>query len=133
MTRGAGRGSRPLATLIPLGIANHAVLAGSRVTVSLDALAMGASPFVVGVLMAPYALLPMLLAIAAGRLSDRAGMRRPMLIGTTGIAIGAALPVLFAGLPILFASAAVVGAGFMIFQVAAQKATGELGGPAERA
>jgi MFS family permease len=133
VTRGADRGSRTLAILIPLGIANHAVLAGSRVTVSLAALAMDASPFIVGVLMALYALLPMLLAVAAGRFSDRAGAQRPMLIGTTGVAIGAALPVIFAGLPILFASAAIVGAGFMIFQVAAQNATGELGGPAERA
>jgi MFS family permease len=39
----------------------------------------------------------------------------------------------FPGLPMLFASAAIVGAGFMLFQVAAQNATGELGGPAERA
>ncbi|HEX9302663.1 MAG TPA: MFS transporter [Casimicrobiaceae bacterium] len=133
MTGGPGRDSRTLAILIPLGIANHAVLAGSRVTVSLEALSMGASPFTVGVLMALYALLPMLLAVAAGRFSDRVGMRRPMLIGTSGIAMGAALPVAFAGLPVLFASAAIVGAGFMIFQVAAQNATGELGGPAERA
>ncbi len=133
MTGGPGRDSRTLAILIPLGIANHAVLAGSRVTVSLEALSMGASPFTVGVLMALYALLPMLLAVAAGRFSDRVGMRRPMLIGTSGIAMGAALPVAFAGLPVLFASAAIVGAGFMIFQGAAQNATGELGGPAERA
>jgi len=133
VTGGPGRDSRTLAILIPLGIANHAVLSGSRVTVSLEALSMGASPFTVGVLMALYALLPMLLAVAAGRFSDRVGMRRPMLIGTSGIAMGAALPVAFAGLPVLFASAAIVGAGFMIFQVAAQNATGELGGPAERA
>src|SRR4030095_15355215 len=88
VTRGSGRESRTLAILIPLGIANHAVLSGSRVTVSLEALSMGASPFTVGVLMALYALLPMLLAVAAGRFSDRVGMRRPMLIGTAGIALG---------------------------------------------
>jgi uncharacterized protein (TIGR00297 family) len=50
---------------------------------------MGASPFTVGVLMALYALLPMLLAVAAGRLSDRVGTRRPMLIGSALIALGA--------------------------------------------
>ncbi len=126
-------GSRTLATLIPLGIANHAVLAGSRVTASLDALGRGASTFTVGVMMALYALLPMALAVAAGRFSDRAGVRKPMLLGTAGVAAGAALPVLLPGLAALFASAAIVGAGFMVFQVAAQNATGELGGPAERA
>ena len=60
----------------------------------------------VGVLMALYALLPMLLAVAAGRFSDRVGVRRPMLVGTAAIAVGAALPVALPGLPALFASAA---------------------------
>lgn len=133
MSERASRGSRTLAALIPLGIANHAVLAGSRVTVSLDALSMGASPFTVGVLMALYALLPMLLAVAAGRLSDRVGVRLPMLLGSAGIAIGAALPFAFPGMPMLFASATILGMGFMTFQVATQNATGELGGAPERA
>ena len=128
-----GDGRRTLAWLIPLGIANHSVLTGSRVTVSLSALDRGASPLTVGVLMALYALLPMLLAVAAGRFSDRAGVRRPMLIGTTAIAFGAALPILVPGMPMLFASAVILGSGFMMFQVATQNATGELGGPSERA
>jgi MFS family permease len=128
-----GAGRRTLAWLIPLGIANHAVLAGSRVTVSLAALDRGASPLTVGVLMALYALLPMLLAVAAGRFSDRVGARRPMLIGTAAIALGAGLPIAVPGMPMLFASAAILGSGFMAFQVAAQNATGELGGPSERA
>ena len=63
---GNGRHARTLVALIPLGIANHAVLAGSRVTVSLDALSRGASPFTVGVLMSLYAVLPMLLADRRG-------------------------------------------------------------------
>jgi MFS family permease len=126
-------GRRTLIRLILLGIANHAVLSGSRVTVSLAALATGATPLTVGVLMALYALLPMLLAVSAGRFSDRVGVRRPMLVGTMAIAVGAALPIAFPGLPILFASAAILGTGFMIFQVAAQNVTGELGGPTERA
>ena len=119
--------------LILLGIANHAVLSGSRVTVSLAALDKGATPLTVGVLMALYALLPMVFAVAAGRFSDRVGVRRPMLFGTAAIAVGAALPIAFPGLPILFASAAILGTGFMVFQVATQNVTGELGGPAERA
>jgi MFS family permease len=128
-----GNGQRTLAWLIPLGIANHSVLTGSRVTVSLAALDRGASPLTVGVLMALYALLPMLLAVAAGRFSDRAGVRRPMLIGTIAIALGASLPMLAPGMPMLFASALILGSGFMVFQVATQNVTGELGGPSERA
>ena len=119
---------RSLAVLILLGIANHTVLAGSRVAVSLAALDQGASTFTVGVLMALYAVLPMLLAVSAGRLCDRAGARPPMLAGCVLIAVGACLPVLRNGLPALYASAALLGVGFMVFQVAAQNATGELGG-----
>jgi len=119
---------RTLAALILLGIANHTVLTGSRVIVSLDALSMGASPFTVGVLMALYALLPMLLSVAAGRVSDRIGHRWPMRIGSALIAIGAVLPIAFPGFPALFASAPLVGVGFMAFQLAAQSATGEVGG-----
>ena len=105
--------------LIPLGIASHTVLAGSRVAVSLAALAQGASPFTVGVLMALYALLPMLAAVATGRLSDRIGVRGPLLAGAVGLAVGVSLPLFSLGLPTLYASATIVGLAFMTFQIAA--------------
>jgi MFS family permease len=132
VTDGARRDSRTLTLLVLLGIANHSVLNGSRVIVSLDALSRGASAFTVGVLMALFALLPMLLAVAAGRLSDRVGTRRPMLIGSALTGIGAVVPVAIPGLPPLFVSATLLGVGFMVFQIAAQNATGELGGPSAR-
>lgn len=126
-------GNPTLWAMITLGIANHIVLTGNRVTVSLEALRLGASTAVVGVLLALYALLPMLCAVAAGRLSDRVGVRRPMLVGSIGLAIGSALPALVPGFAALFVSAAVVGVSFMLFQVPAQNATGELGDVADRA
>lgn len=122
-----------LVAIVVLGIVNHVVLAGSRVTVTLDALRQGTSTAVVGVLLALFALLPALFAVAAGRLSDRIGVRRPMIVGSIVLAVGALLPLLFGGLPGLFVSAAVMGVGFMLFQVPAQNAAGELGPPAERA
>ena len=74
--------------MIALGIANHIVLTGNRITVSLEALRLGASAAVVGVLLALYALLPMMLrggggtadrpcrrAAADARRFDRAGGR----------------------------------------------------------
>ena len=129
-SKGAGR---TLPALILLGVANHTVLAGTRVTASLEALSRGASPFTVGVVMALFALLPMVFAVAAGRLSDRVGVRRPLVLGSVGLAIGATLPVVVPGLPVLFVAASLLGVAFMTFQVAAQNATGELGGPADRA
>jgi MFS family permease len=127
------RSSRTLPALIALGILNHTVLAGSRITVSLYALSLDGSPFVVGSLMGLYSFLPMWLAVGAGRLSDRIGVRRPMLAGSLGIALGVVLPRVFPGLPALFASTSLIGASFMLFQVAAQHATGALGPPTERA
>jgi MFS family permease len=129
----APRASRTLPALIALGILNHTVLAGSRITVSLYALSLDGSPFVVGSLMGLYSFLPMWLAVGAGRLSDRIGVRRPMLAGSLGIALGVVLPRVFPGLPALFAATSLIGASFMLFQVAAQHATGALGPPTERA
>jgi len=128
-----GRARRTLPALITLGILNHTVLTGSRVTVSLYALSLAESPFVVGTLMGLYSFLPMWLAVGAGRLSDRAGVRRPLLLGSLGIAIGVVLPRVFPGLPALFFTTSIIGVSFMLFQVAAQNATGALGPPAERA
>jgi MFS family permease len=132
VTEAPGRTSHTLVALIGLGILNHTVLAGSRVTVSLYALSQGASPFVVGSLMGLYSFLPMLLSIGAGRLSDRIGVRRPMLVGSCGVAIGAGLPWLVPGTAILFASTALIGMSFMLYQVAAQHTTGALGTPGDR-
>jgi MFS family permease len=132
VTAAAARSSHTLAGLIALGILNHSVLAGGRVTVSLYALGQGASAFVVGSMMALYSFLPMLLAVGAGRLSDRIGVRRPMLVGSCGIALAAVLPALVPGLAILFVTTALTGMSFMLFQVAAQNATGALGAPEDR-
>ncbi len=128
------RGANPhLLALIGLGIANHTAMAGNRVAVSLYALHLGASAAVVGVLLALYAFVPMFTAVAAGRLSDRIGVRRPMITGSLALAAGAVLPAVVPGLPALFASATIVGVAFMLFQVATQNATGEMDGPSGRA
>jgi MFS family permease len=119
--------------LIGLGILNHTVLTGSRVTVSLYALSLGSSTFVVGALMGLYAFLPMLLAVAAGRLTDRVGLRKPMLVGSCGVAIAAALPCFMSGIAPLFVTTALLGISFMLFQLATQNATGMFGHPSERA
>ena len=111
---------------------NHVVLSGTRITVSLDALSRGASPAVVGVLMALFALLPMFFGIAVGRLADRIGVRKPMVWGSVGCVAGAALPALVPGVPTLFISASLIGLAFIFFQVPAQQATGEMGAPEER-
>jgi len=130
---GARWPSRTLAGLIALGVCNHVTLSGARVAVALDALDRGASPATVGVLVALFALLPVFLGVPVGRLADRIGVRRPMLWGSVGTAAGAMLPFAFPGLPALYAAAALIGGSFTLFQVPAQRATGELADAPDRA
>lgn len=127
-----GRRPSTFTVLIGLGVANHIGLSGSRVAVTLYALSLGAGAPTVGVLIALYAFLPALFAIPSGRLIDRIGVRKPMLVGSCGIALGAGVALVAPGLPALFVAAPLIGVSFMAFQVAAQYATGEMGGPAAR-
>jgi len=68
--------------VILLSVLSSIAYRGSKVLVSLDALHLGANSFMVGVLAALYALFPLLLAVYAGRISDRIGVRYPILFGS---------------------------------------------------
>lgn len=112
---------------------NHAGFGGSRVAVSLYALELGASQLTIGVLMALYALCPMLLAVYIGQLADRVGPRLPMLLGTTGVAVALLLPPLFPGLVTLYISALLLGTSFHFFFVTVTGIAGGIGGAENRA
>ncbi len=118
--------------IVLLCILNHAAFTGSRVVFSLYAIDLGAHSFAIGVLVSFYALCPLVLAIYAGKLIDRLGARLPMLLGTLGLAVGIALPVLVAGLATLYVAALLLGTSFMFFFVAVQGITGAVGRPADR-
>lgn len=106
---------------------------GSKVVVSLDALRLGANSFEVGVLAALYAVFPLLLAVYAGRVSDRIGVRTPILFGSMGIAAGILLPVLHGGLFTLFLCPTLIGLGQIFFHVSIHNAVGSIGGAEHRA
>ena len=99
---------------------------------SLSAISQGASPLTIGVLMALYAVIPMLLAVQAGRLVDRVGAFRPIAIAGTILAAGMLLPFISHDLPMLFVSAAIVGTAFMMQHIAHNHVVGNLGEPSER-
>jgi MFS family permease len=124
---------RPLPLIIILMVLDHVAFNGSRVTVTLYAIHQGASALTVGVLVAMYALLPALLSVAVGRWIDRAGMAKPMLLGSATVGIGTLLPFLFPGLTVLYVTSVVVGVAFMLINVAAYHAVGELSLPEDRA
>lgn len=122
----------PLALLVVTVVLAHTAYNGTRLTISLAALAAGASPLTVGVLMSLIAALPMLLGIVCGRLVDRIGVRVPI-IGAVMLLIAAvALPGVWPGLPALHLAAAGSGTGFMLFHICAQHMVGEMSSDAQR-
>ena len=72
------------ARIIAIVVLTHMAFVSARMTGSLYALANKASTFTVGVRMALFALVPMLIAVRAGRWLDAVGPWRPTL---TGIAL----------------------------------------------
>lgn len=113
-------------------LCNMTVFRGSKVLVSLFAIELGAPQFYIGILIALYSLFPMMLALYAGKLSDRLGVRSPMIAGSAGLALGLALPYLAPGLTALYASAALIGASHVFYNVSVQNLVGALSGTADR-
>ncbi|MFN7087016.1 MAG: MFS transporter [Burkholderiales bacterium] len=105
---------------------------GSRMAASLFAIDLGAGPLLIGVLISFYSVFPLLLAVYCGRLTDRFGSRWPMLAGAVVLALGLIVPYLLPRLAILYLSAALIGIGFVFFNVAAQNLAGALGTPEQR-
>jgi MFS family permease len=111
----------------------HAGFAGAKVALPLHALSLGVDAFWVGVMMALWALCPMLIALYVGRLVDRVGPRKPMLCGSIGVMIALLVPFLFPDVIGLIVMALAVGTSFQFFFVPTQGITGALGGPEHRA
>lgn len=124
---------RPLPLIIILMVLDHIAFAGSRISVTLYAIHQGASALTVGTLLALFALLPAIFSVAAGRWIDRIGIVRPMQIGSIAVGVGALLPFLWPGMAALYAACVIVGLAFMLVNVAAYHAVGELSKPEDRA
>ena len=102
---------------------------GSKVLVSLSALDLGASGVTVGILAALYAVFPLLLAVYAGRVSDRMGVRTPLLLGALGMTGGLLLPSFNSSMPMLFACPLLIGLGHIFLHVSVHNAVGSVGVP----
>ena len=114
-------------------LCNMMALRGSKIVVSLFAIDLGASQFVIGIIVALYSLLPMLLALYAGKLTDRLGMRTPVVAGSIGMAAGLLLPGLLPGMTMLCISATAIGAAHVFYNVSMQKLVGMISSKEDRA
>lgn len=94
---GAPSVTRQLVLLMVGQIALHAAMAGQRMAAPLQALDAGHSAWTVGVLLALFAALPVLIAMPAGRMADRHGYHRPqwLAVGLSIFGVACALAACF--------------------------------------
>ena len=100
---------------------------GAKMLVSLSALEIGATPFQVGLLAALFAAFPLVLAVYAGKISDRIGVTKPIVGGSTMLALALLVPLVAGGLPGLLACATLVGLGHIFFHVSIHNLIGAYG------
>jgi MFS family permease len=116
-----------------LAFLNMTSVRGARVVLTLDAIHLGAEPFVVGLLAAMFGFFPAVLAWFTGRLSDRFGSRWPVMIGAAAGGAGIALPYFVPGMTAIFAAAAMNGIALAFCTVSLQNVVGLLSTPQDRA
>ncbi len=128
--------SAPFLRVTAIAVLAHMVFVSARMTGALDALAHKASTFTVGTLMALFALVPMLIAVRAGRWIDRVGPRLPIASGLGLMGVGAALPALLAypsaNIAPLLVGAMLIGTGQMLVLISVQQWVGEQASATQR-
>jgi MFS family permease len=126
-----------LARIIAIVVLTHMAFVSARMTGSLYALANKASTFTVGAILSLFALVPMLIAVRAGRWLDAVGPWRPTLIGVLlmlgGLLLPAAFPYATADVAPLLVAAALIGTGSTLTMLSVQQLVGERADPNHRA
>ncbi len=121
-----------LTIFISLAMFNMIAIKGSKMLLSLTAIDQGSGPMTIGILVALYAAFPLLLALTAGKVADRIGPKWPLVIGSAGLSLGLAMPVLVPGMAGLFLSPALIGVFWIFFHVAAHQLVGAMGDGLDR-
>lgn len=112
--------------LICLLVLGHIAFAGNRFTLTLQAVALQASPFAIGLLMSLLMVVPMVLSIHMGRWADRLGFARPAAAGLAALALGSLIAGVLRTMPALYGASVLIGTGYTLAQVAVQNAVGQL-------
>lgn len=116
--------SAELARLILAQVCLHACMAGTRMAAPLLALQQGYSPAAVGVLLALFAAMQVVLALPAGRFADRHGLRRPISWSVLAACAGAGLAVAFPVFPALCVAALLTGGATGVANISLQRHVG---------
>lgn len=118
--------SRPLLALILGQISLHSCMAGVRMAAPLQALKQGQSEWAVGVLMALFAVAPIVLAMQAGRMADRFGYHRPLHIAVGMSLAGGIVAALTSHYLAMCLAAVLTGAGANFGLIAIQRTAGRM-------
>lgn len=118
--------SRPLLALIFGQIGLHACMAGVRMAAPLQALQQGHGEWWVGVLMALFAVAPIVLALPAGRFADRFGYHRPMHLAVGLSLAGGVIAALTSHFVAMCVAAILTGAGANLGLIAIQRSAGRM-------
>ncbi|MBI4189170.1 MAG: MFS transporter [Betaproteobacteria bacterium] len=119
--------------IVFLNVIIHGCVIGSRVVMALFAIELGENPFSIGVMVALYSVSPLLLGVYSGRVSDRYGVRTPMMFGAILCGLGLLVPYLWRHVAALYISAAMIGTAFVFYNVSVQNLAGAWGPREERA
>ncbi len=111
---------------------SHVVFAGMRLAVALDAIHIGASSAVVGLITALFASLPAIGSVPMGRYIDRYGSRVPLLVCPILLIICPLLAALVPGLISLAVASLVTGGAFLTLHIINQQLIGRLSKPQDR-
>ncbi len=127
---------REVGSLIPLRliillVLGHVAFAASRFSLTLQAVALNASPAVIGLVMSLLMVVPMFLAVQIGRWADRLGYLRPASAGLLMVGVGALLAAWWPSIPMLCMASVLVGTGYMLAHVSVNNAVGQQSPPAE--
>lgn len=104
----------------------YLILSATRPLISLYAASLGANTLDVGLLAAVYALLPLLLAMHVGKLSDAIGDRLPVVIGSAGLVLGLIIPFAAHSLWALYLTQVIVGVSQLLCMVSVQNLIGKI-------
>jgi MFS family permease len=105
-------------------VCNMTAMKGSKIIITLFSIELGAPQIIIGFLVGLYSLFPMILAITAGKLTDRLGARLPMIVGSLVLSMGLTLPYFFPHTATLYLQAVLVGAGHVFYNVSVQNMIG---------
>ena len=116
--------SRELLRLVTAQVCVHSAMTGARLAAPLRALQLGQSAAEIGVLLALFALSPVLLALPAGRLADRHGLHLPLALAVISATAGTLLAALWPNFGVLCVASLLTGAAAGTAQITLQRHVG---------